>query len=143
MSWFQLMGGLLDGVSKIRQGSVDAKDARVDAQKKEIGARAEIDAAAQDELVQRTEARKFLSRQSAAYDQSGVLGVSPDAVKRQSAIDAEFDALNTRYQGQLRGWALREGLQSELDAGKAARAQKSLSGAASILQGFADYRGSK
>jgi hypothetical protein len=140
MSFLAALGSIIDGVSKIRDADIAKKGAELSAAQKELGARAEIDAAAQDEAAHRIETQKFMGRMRAAQAQSGLVGVSSDSVERQSAIDAELDALNIRYQGQLRGWALRENLQSELQAGRSARTAGTLSGAGSILRGVADYR---
>lgn len=137
MSW---IGSIFQGAGMIREGR-DARDqAKLDAAQKEAGARKEIEAASLDETAFRRSARQFLGRQQAAQAESGLAGTTPEAVARQSAIDAELDALNIKYQGKLKAWALREGLQSELSAGKAKERAGYLSGAGAFLQGIGDYR---
>lgn len=134
------IGSIFQGVGAIR-GARDEKDrAKLEASQKEAGAKAEIDTAAQDEASFRRSTRSFMGRQRAAQAESGLEGSTPDAVDRQSSIDAELDALNIQYAGRLKAWALREGLQSELSASKARQRSGYLSGAGAFMQGIADYR---
>ena len=68
------------------------------------------DQAFADEQAQRREARQVLGAQAAATAESGTgMGGSNAILLRQSQIEAELDALNTRYGGQVK----RAGLYSE------------------------------
>lgn len=68
--------------------------------------------------AQRREGREFMARQAAAIGESGIgYGGSSAEVMQQSAIDAELDALNIRYQGELR----RQGLKTQAKLARKAR----------------------
>lgn len=103
------------------------------------------------EEVQRRQTRQFLGRQAAAIGQSGTgLGGSNADVYGQSAANAELDALNIRYEGELDARGLLA--QSELSrysgkvAGMNAKSAKSgsyWSAASSLLNGASTYYGSR
>jgi hypothetical protein len=83
------------------QGKGDAKnlDARANQTLAETGAA---------EQAQRRQSTQALANMQAAQAQSGVVGGSTADVYRQSAIDAELDALNIRYEGYSRASALKQ-----------------------------------
>lgn len=57
----------------------------------------------------RRQSRELLSQQVAAIGESGIgYGGSSAEVMQQSAIDAELDALNIRYEGELRRQGLKQ-----------------------------------
>ncbi len=132
---------VLQGVGIIKAGKDANQETQLSAADKESAARDEINTAALEEASLRTDSRKFLGRQRAAQAQSGVEGATPDAVSRQSAIDAELDALNLRYAGKLRANALLKGAQSDRLAGRNRERNAKLQGASAILQGYANYAG--
>lgn len=111
--------GLLGAFGTYAQGKGDAANLRraagvVDAQ------------TAAEEITFRRQTQQALARQQAAGAQSGIRsGGSLDDVYRQSAIDAELDALNLRYQGRLQASNLRT----------QAKATKKGATASAILQG--------
>ena len=127
--------------SGLQGGEAAADAARTDAQAR---ARAGLAEAAQvrSETARREEqtrrqGRAALGKKIAAMAQAGVLDAGTSVgVLDQSRLDAEMDALNTRYQGLSRSDALMTGAQNALiqgkNAAKAARA-KSLAGAVGIL----------
>lgn len=83
-----------------------------------------------------------LGRERAAIAQAG--GGSGGDVGRmysQSAVDAELDALRTRYKSQLQGWALRAQAQNIRAGGSAAESSGYLRAASSLLRGYATYAG--
>lgn len=62
---------------------------------------------ARAEEATRRQSAEFLSKQSAAIGESGIgFGGSSADLIRQSAIDAELDALNVRYEGMSRARGL-------------------------------------
>lgn len=72
--------------------------------------------AGQAEDAQRRQNREVLARQRAAVGESGFTsGGSFQKVEEQSAVEAELDALNIRYGGQLR----RQGSLVQRDTAKA------------------------
>lgn len=74
-------------------------DARLQQQNADIASRE----AAQNEMAVRRRQRLVFGESRAAAAEQGLLGsASFEAAYRQSAADAEFDALNTRYEGQMR-----------------------------------------
>jgi len=73
---------------------------------KTMARQTELETGAAEE-VQRRQATRQLGAMQAAQGQSGVVGGSTADVYRQSAIDAELDALNIRYQGMSKSNALK------------------------------------
>ncbi len=87
----------------------------------------EAQASAQ-ELAQRRQSGQYLGRQAAALADSGTGSIGSGSnmdVLRQSAYDAEIDALNTRYQGELRGSQYLQGAYNYLATADAAEEQAS------------------
>ena len=87
----------------------------------------EAQASAQ-ELAQRRQSGQYLGRQAAALADSGTGSIGSGSnvdVLRQSAYDAEIDALNTRYQGELRGSQYLQGAYNYLATANAAEDQAS------------------
>ena len=84
-----------------QQGKTDARN---------LGARADqvIAETGAAEEAQRRQATQALAKMQAAQAQSGLVGGSTADVYRQSAIDAELDALNIRYEGYSRASALKQ-----------------------------------
>lgn len=100
------------------QANADAYNAEIDAQNARV-ARQQANAR---EEAQRRQAKQVLGEQRAALAQAGI-GLSGSAadVYQQSATNAELDALNIRYEGELQARGLLA--QSELNTyqGKASR----------------------
>lgn len=94
-------------------------------------------ATGQEEIVRRA-SREQLGRQAAAFGAAGVgYGGSSETALRQSAINQELDALNTRYKGSFTGYGY--GVQSGYDRAQASTDLTSgglLAGAA-LLRGMA------
>lgn len=99
------------------------------------------------EDAQRRRARKILGQQRAAIAQSGTgLGGSNRALAEQSALEAELDALNIRYEGELqaRGQKAQAGLDrysARSSRSNASRAKQSgfMNAGAAVLGGVGDY----
>jgi hypothetical protein len=97
------MGAIASGNAQAAQYDAQAQAARynADMQRQQSSAVAQQTSARED--LQRKQARQILGKQVAAGAQSGVnisTGSAAD-VFRQSLYDAEMDALNIRYEGEL------------------------------------------
>lgn len=102
------------------------RGSRADAAAMESQARVAQSQAYADEQTQRRQARAVLGSQAAAMAEAG--GGIDENVVRQSAINAELDALNIRYAGNLRGAGL-------LSQARAMRSQGGLLAGAQLLSG--------
>jgi hypothetical protein len=102
MSWFFVGAAVVAGVSSIAQS--DAQRRAAHAQGDILRERAKVaqNQAFANEEAQRRTADQIIGQQRAAVTQSGFTadGTNLDLVK-QSATNAELDALNIRYEGQL------------------------------------------
>ena len=98
-------------------------------------------AAAREEVVRR-EADQVLGSQAAAYAQSGGgMGGSAADVMRQSAVNAELDALTTRYEGELQAWGFRAGADQDRFTAGAVKQAGAFKAAGSLLSGYGNYTG--
>lgn len=92
------------------------------------------------EAIVRRQAREFLGKQSAAIGQAGIgYGGSSAGVAHESAVNAELDALNTRYRGQFTRWGLVTQGKNISREGDVASQAGNLGAGATILKGVADY----
>lgn len=97
------------------QGFAQSTELKAQAKLATMQARAVGQQTVAAEEAQRRSARDFLATQSAAIGESGIgYGGSSAEVMRQSAIDAELDALNIRYEGQVK----QQGLKTEAKLAK-------------------------
>ena len=149
-----IAGTALQAVGAIQQGNAQAAQYKAQAQANEYNAkvqRAQAEAAGQQwsarEDLQRKQARQVIGQQLAASAESGVLlnGTASDLF-RQSLVNAEQDALNIRYDGELnRVGLLNQAQLSDYEgaaarsAAKSARTSGYLSAAASIAGGAYAY----
>jgi hypothetical protein len=107
---------------------------------------------AEQEAAQRRKGALFLGEQAAAIGESGtgITSGSAQDVMRQSATFAAMDALNTRYEGQLRSKSfLNQSIADEYAAGVYGKSKQNaitggyLGAGSAILSGAASYAGSK
>lgn len=92
------------------------------------------------ETINRRQSREFLGRQQAAIGQAGIgYGGSSAGVAHESAVNAELDALNTRYRGQFTKWGLVTQGKNLSYEGRVAQQSGYLGAGASVLKGVADY----
>ena len=96
-------------------------------------------AALQEESTQRQNARQFLGRQAAAFAEAGVGPGSSTSVMNQSAINAELDALNIRYRGQLTKYGYDYNARSAIREGRSAARNSNLMAGATLLKGVSNY----
>lgn len=121
-AWWKFIPTALQAAGTFSGGKEDA------AMLKQQGRVASQQATA-DEEAQRRETRSVMGSQAAAFAEAGIgTGGTAAGVIRQSAINAELDALNIRYRGQL----ARAGLFSQA---KATRRESGLLAGAQLLQG--------
>lgn len=91
----------------------------------------------QDEAAQRRQANQVLGVQEASFSEAGGgLGGTAAGVVRQSAVNAELDALQLRYNGLLRG----SGLLAQSNQAKEEASASSIAGAfqagSNLLKGY-------
>lgn len=99
-------------------------------------------AAAED--AQRRRGRSILARQRAAIAESGIgFGGSSETLQQDSAVQAELDALNVRYEGRMRGLGLQTEGRFARSRAKSAMAGGYLSAAGELLGGYADANAMK
>jgi len=97
-----------------------------------------------DEEAQRRKSRQIMGEQAAAMAQSGTgLGGSNALLTRQSAVDAELDALNIRYQGLLKSSALKAQASSLRGQANALRRSGNLLAGTALLTGISNARTNK
>ncbi len=143
---------LAAGVQAYQQGRYEAQVAGTNARiATENAARARQDAARAEE-AHRREARKALGRAAAASSQSGAAGGGPGqgsfgAVNTQSAREAELDALNIRYGGEMEAYGnlteaalYRAERKAALTRAKGGLITGILGAGAAGLSGVSDYR---
>jgi len=128
----QAMAALFGGISQKREA---------DAQSQVLSEEARIageQAVAQGD-AQRRQARQFLSMQAAAIGESGTgYGGSNAKLREQSAIEAELEALNIRYGGQLKQQGLRTEAGFAKQRGTSALIGSGLAAGSALLSGQGD-----
>lgn len=143
----QAYGAIQDANAASASAQSEAQAMDFNAEQSRIAAQEERRQALQRELAMRREANRLLGRQRAAIAQSGTAftGSNLDMLE-ESSVAAELDALNTRYEGQLRARGLET--QSQMDTlaaqnarrnAKAYRTSGYLKAGGSILSGAARY----
>lgn len=109
MGWAQMVQGIVNGVTQLIQGRQQANELRTQADIEQFNIdnqrlnaqRVATQTSAREEQIRR-EARIALGKQRAAIAQSGTgMGGSNSALMAQSTANAELDALNVRYAGEL------------------------------------------
>lgn len=122
------MTKILDFTGKIVEG-VEANDAaRADAKVLRAQARSARQQALQDEYAERRHGRQFEGYARAAAAQAGGgEGGTTEMLLEQNAILAELDALNIRYQGDMRARGLMAEAKSRRRDGKRALLSAGLS----------------
>lgn len=100
-------GTIMQAQSAAANAKGRAAAARFNADQAAINARLAREEAAANEAAQRREAGMYLARQRASMAEGGVLeSASSWGVMEQTANDAELDALNIRYHGELKAMGL-------------------------------------
>jgi len=132
----------ISAAGAMQQGRQAKATAEYNAKQQEVSADAARRQAAEREQMQRNEARKLLGKQRAAIAESGVgFGGSSQDIYLQSARDAELDALNLRYAGELEARGLIGQAAAERMEGRARAQQAGYQVAGSVLGGVAKAYG--
>lgn len=156
LAWATAATAVIGAVSAVQAGKAQEAGLKATAKSQEYNAEIERQNATvarqqanAREEAQRRQARQILGEQRAALSQAGI-GLSGSAadVYRQSATNAELDALNIRYEGELAARGLLaqselsrfEGGVSRMNAGIAKRASY-MDAASSLLSGGAQAYG--
>lgn len=93
--------------------------------------------ASADEVTQRRQAREVLGEQAASLAQAGSgYGGTTAGVIKDSGINAELDALNIRYAGQMKATGLMAQAAGEQAAGRAAKTQSYFLAGSNLLKGY-------
>jgi hypothetical protein len=133
----QAMAALYSGFQAKREAGQEA-----DVLSEEAKIVAQQSVAAQD--AQRRQARQFLSMQSVMVGESGTgYGGSSGVLMKQSAIEAELEALNIRYAGDLKVQGLNTRAQFAKQRGTSALIGSGLAAGSALLSGEADVLKSK
>lgn len=99
----QMAGGLLQAYGQIQQGEGQAKAYEFNANVADQNSNRALFQSAQEERQQRIQARQQIGQMRADYGASGVtMEGSPMDVLAESVANAEMDALNIRYGGQVK-----------------------------------------
>jgi hypothetical protein len=145
----QAVGTIQQGKAQKAQANANATAARYNANLRTMEADIARQTAGRREEAQRRQARQVLGKQRAGIAQAGI-GFAGSALDLmyQSELLSELDALNIRYEGDLRSYGLLA--QAEQDrysarayeaAGKNAMRSAYLSAGATLLAGGASYYG--
>ena len=142
----------MQGLQQYQQGKYEAEVAGQNARiAMDNAARARLDAARAEE-AQRRESRKSLGRSAAAASQSGAAGRGPGQgsagdVLGQASKEAELDALNIRYGGEMEAFGqetqaaqFRAERKIAIQRAKGAALSGVLGMASSGLSGYSNYR---
>lgn len=136
------VGTLISAGSSIVQGQQQKYAAAENARYQELQGRTAVSQATADEEAQRREARQVLGTQAAAMAQAGMNGAQASKLVKQSALNAELDALNIRYQGQLKKSGLMAEADSTRNQGRQAAGNSGLLAASQLISGYSkNYKG--
>ncbi|MCW5623339.1 MAG: hypothetical protein KIT73_01305 [Burkholderiales bacterium] len=141
------MGAIQSANTQAAQLETQARAADYNATMAERQAAAAAAASSVNEDALRRESRVALGGQAAALAQTGfTMGGSGTDLMQQSRVNAELDALNTRYQGRLQQMGLLSEAELQRYEGAASRSNIGavkkagyISAGASILSGAAQY----
>lgn len=140
-TFIPLIAGAVGAVGSLKEGSDRQAQAERQAQLDQMEARNAEQVGLTQEATTRRQSREFLGRQAAAFAQAGVGPGSSTDVQKQSAINAELDALNVRYRGQLTKYGYDYSAQSDLAEGNAAKTASYFNAGGALLKGVSNYYG--
>lgn len=125
-----IIGASVGGAAQLGQTMANYQQGRAEADVLNNQARAVGAQTVQAEEAHRRDAREFLAKQTVAIGQAGIgYGGSAGDLQTQSAIDAELDALNIRYEGLTR----MQGLKTEAKLKKKANTAALYLGSAAAI----------
>jgi hypothetical protein len=138
-----LGGSGLQALGQLQQGDAEHEASQFRARQIDQARHVSLQQAGQREDAVRRRGRRILGSQRAAFAQSGGgMGGSAADVMRQSGVEAELDALTTRYEGQLQAAGLYNAGQAERFRGRQARKASYYAAAGTALGGSGEYLGS-
>lgn len=121
MAWVPVVMGVVSAVGAVSQAASARSAANYNAQVAERNATVARQQAAVNEQAQRRDAYRALGRMRAGYGAAGVATEgTPLDVLENSAAEAELDALNIRYKGQLASMGYGEEANLQRSRGKSA-----------------------
>lgn len=140
-----LVAGGLKAVGSIASGEAAHSAGIYNARQLDEQRRQALAATAENETQSRRDFSRFQGRQLANIAASGVQVGTGSAldIMTDSAIAAERDALNIRYQGALEGSRLKAEASMQRRQAKAARIGGYVGAASQLLGSYADYRQAK
>lgn len=140
MAWLQIAAAVVGAIGSISQAQAAKNAANYNAQLAERNAVIARQQAAANEDAQRRHANRVLGRMRSGYGASGVTSEgSPLDVLEDSVAEAELDALNIRYQGELGAMGYQSEAAMQRTAGKNAMRQGYFRAAGSLLGAGANY----
>lgn len=152
MTWFAAAMPFITGASTvistastIQQGRAAQAAGEFNARVSEAEAKVAREQAARDEEALRRESTSLLGKQRAAIAEAGLSsGGTTGLLADQSAVLAELDALNIRYQGATRGTGLLSQAAASRFGGAQSRKAAGLLAGAQLVSGVGDtYRMSR
>lgn len=138
VTWLAIATAVTGGAT-LASGYQQSQIAEAEADLASENAKAAAQQANAAEEVQRRRNRSILARQRAAIAESGIgFGGSAEVLQQDSAVQAELDALNVRYEGRMRGLGFRTDANVARQRAKNALAGGFLSASGQLLGGMAD-----
>jgi len=132
----------LQAWGNIQQGKDAQKAHDFNAAMLRQGAEVENQQGGAREEAQRRKAREVLGSQAAAFAQAGTgTGGSSADIMKQSATNAELDAMMISYESGLKATGMKNQAESEIYAGKVAKRAGYFGAVNSVLGGASNYVG--
>lgn len=139
VTWMMVASTVIGTGATVTSGIQQSNQAEAEADLANQNAKAAAQQAAAAEDATRRRSRSILARQRAAIAESGIgFGGSSEVLQQDSAVQAELDALNVRYEGRLRGLGLRADANIASQRGRNAMTGSVLSATGQLLGGGAD-----
>lgn len=136
--WILIAAAAVEVVQSLSGAKAAEDEANAESKIAKSNAEAVTAQAGQAEYAKRKSNREFLARQRAAIGEAGIgRGGTSEKVQEQSAIAAELDALNIRYEGMLQRTNWLNASKTAKARGKSARMAGYLGAAGGILSGAA------
>lgn len=133
------IGMAVSGGTALYSGYTQSQQAQAESEQSRKNAEMAAQQANAAEEAQRRRSRSILARQRAAIAESGIgFGGSSETLQQDSAVQAELDALNVRYEGRVRGMGFRTESRFARQRASSAMAGGFLSAAGQLLGGASD-----
>jgi hypothetical protein len=138
VTWAYIAAYVAAGTA-VASGYQQSQQADAEAELAQKNAEAAAAQASAAEDAQRRRSRSILARQRAAIAESGIgFEGSSERLQQESAVQAELDALNVRYEGRMRGMGYRADASFARSRSSNAMTGGYLSAAGSLLGGYSD-----